>query len=105
MIYNSLTTYFAETGDDLVARITRMKAVRAAMEDALLTGAGMGDIQQYTLNDGQTIINATQRDPKEIMKTITGLDYLISRLETQINGRVTSTVNNKMLMGRWNYGN
>lgn len=97
LVYSSAAQYFAETNDDLKAQIARMIAVRNAMTAALLNAAGLGDVQEYLLNDGQTIIKSVQRSPEQITKSINSIDYVIKRLERQINGSSSQLIDGKNL--------
>lgn len=103
MIYSSAGTYFNETGTDIKARIIRMIAVRNAMDGALLNAAGLSDIAEYFINDGQTIIKATHRSIQDIQKSIELIDKMIAKLTTQINGRQSQLIDSKNLTG-YGYG-
>jgi hypothetical protein len=54
--------------------IARIDAIIAALMDAQLKGALSGEVDEYSLDDGQTKIKQVFRDPSSILKAINGLE-------------------------------
>ena len=54
-------------------KIARIDAIIEKLEDAELNGAANADIEEYSLDDGQTKIRTTYRDLANVEKTIQAL--------------------------------
>lgn len=84
-IYETCISYIrcAQSAKD---KIDRIDAIIAALEDAELNLAiESGDIEEYSLDDGQTRIKTVIRDPSAIEKAILALER---RKQRVINGCV-----------------
>ena len=71
-IYESLGDYLTSS-DDLKEQIQLIDDIIAAMRVSLLRGAAKADIQEYQLNDGQTIIRTNYRSLNEVQTAIFSL--------------------------------
>jgi len=69
-----------------------------AVQDALLTTAmkavEVGHITQYSLNDGQTIIQETYRNSKEITDAYNGFEVIKQMYVNRMAGRLTRLMHN-----------
>lgn len=74
---------------DLQARITKTKALIVVYEDAALA-LGVGGVQSYILDTGQTRQNVTRMDLKALQDTIDALYNRCATLEARLNGGGTS---------------
>lgn len=79
-IYRTITSYIS-CDSDTKAKIARIDAIIEALEDQLLIAAGSSDIDEYRLDDGQTIIKTVFRDPTIIEDTIQKLLNRKTRLQ------------------------
>jgi len=66
-------------------RITSIKLRIVAYEDAALA-LGIGGVQQYTLNTGQTIQTVTKFDLKDIQEMIDGLINQLAVYQARLTG-------------------
>lgn len=76
-------------------KITKIDAIIAVLEETALKGAGQNDLQQYTLDDGQTKITTIYRDLSSTIKAINDFIALKQIYINQINGRVIRLVDSK----------
>jgi hypothetical protein len=84
--YNDAITYLEST-DDLSGRLTRMKLLRDALELQIGKGILTSNVQEYQLNDGQTIVRTIYRNLAEVERAYDWLDKKIIKLESQLVGR------------------
>ena len=68
-IYLNFVTYI-NCSSDTEEKIARINAIILQLENAELNGAGRANIEEYRLDDGQTIIKTIYRDLASIEKTI-----------------------------------
>jgi ribosomal protein S4E len=103
MVYNSLTTYLADTPTELEARIVVLKALRTALDNAALANAVKGGVTELYLNDGQTVVKTGMMSIEAIIKAQMLIDRQINQCLAGLNGRVTMVTDGKNLNG-YNYG-
>lgn len=84
-IYTYITDYIS-CDTDTKAKIARIDAIITALEDQELIAASNSDIEEYRLDDGQTIIKTIFRDPVIIEKTIHALTRRKKRLQNECVG-------------------
>ena len=84
--YGTITEYY-ESQETIQEKIDALKAIRDALYDSMLEGALKADIEEYKLNDGQTIIQEVLRDPNQIIGAIDKLDKLINKWVNKGIGR------------------
>jgi len=87
MIYLSETLYI-ESGTSLRDKVTKIDALITALEDIALNSAGNMDIEDYSLDDGQSKISTTYRDIDSIIKAISDFEKLRQMYINRINGRI-----------------
>ena len=93
-IYSTCSNYIS-SATDLKDKIARYDSIITALEDAALKGASQNDLQQYTLDDGQTKITTVYRDISSTIKAINDFIALRQICINQLNGRVIRLVDNK----------
>lgn len=76
------------SGATLAGKIEKIDLIIEALEDAELIGAVDADIEEYQLNDGQTIIKTVLRNPADIERTIALLEKRRTKYCNQMVGRV-----------------
>lgn len=103
MVYNSLTTYLADTPTELEARIVTLKALRTALDNAALANAIKGGVTELYLNDGQTVVKTGMMSIQAIINAQLLIDRQINQCLAGLNGRVTVAQDGKNLNG-YNYG-
>ncbi len=80
---------YIESSVDLNQKIIRMNQVIDGLENAVLTAALAGEhIDEYMLNDGQTIIRTKYRSVATISKAIDAMEMIKQRYVNRLNGRV-----------------
>jgi hypothetical protein len=100
MQYFSEPIQYLRTKSDIRAKIMAIDAIIIAMQEAMLEAGKGSNITQYSLNDGQTVISATNRSVKDIVDAITGLEALRAMYVKQIKGGITRLVDGKNFTGR-----
>ena len=65
---------------DTKTQIARIDAIIAALEDAELNGAANADIEEYRLDDGQSIVKVNYRNLKSISDSITAQERRKNRI-------------------------
>ena len=65
---------------DTQDKIARIDAIIVALEDSMLAGALKANIEEYSLDDGQTKIKTVFRDVKSIEDAITALERRKNKL-------------------------
>jgi hypothetical protein len=68
-------------------RYLRILSIIDALEIQQLAVISNSDIEQYTLNDGQTVITTKYRSPDTIAKAINEYEKIAIRLHAQITGQ------------------
>jgi hypothetical protein len=79
-IYDTCISYI-KCAQDTKDKIDRIDAIIEALEDAELNSAiQSGDVDEYSLDDGQTRIKTVIRGPEAIEKAITALERRKQRI-------------------------
>lgn len=94
-VYFDSEGLYLECKTDLREKITAIEAIQAALLTTALKAAGTGNMTEYMLNDGQTIIKTVYRNSEEIIKAYDDYERIRQRLINQINGRMTRLVDSK----------
>lgn len=98
-IYTSCGLYI-ESKCTLLEKIQAMDALMDALYAQMLLMAENGTpIQEYMLNDGETIIRTNYNSQLSIQKTIDILERRKNTFVNQYNGRVTRGVDSKNFTG------
>lgn len=98
VIYDS-AAIFVESCKTLADKIAAIEAIQDALLSQALKAASKGPISQYSLNDGQTIINATYRNAKEINDSYMAFETLKQMLINRLNGRSFRLVDKQNFIG------
>lgn len=110
VIYESIQK-FIECGIDTLDRINRLSVIIRLLEDSMInatingdiaTGTGVGHVEEYSLDDGQTKIREKYRDVSAIAATIDKFDFLRQKLIARLNNqgnRVFRLVDSKSFNG------
>lgn len=83
--YITIVDYIS-CSQDTNDKIARIDAIITALEDSLLLLAGNADVEEYRLDDGQTIIKTIFRDPDLLEKAINSLQRRKTRLINNCKG-------------------
>ena len=100
MVYYESAALCIESATTLQAKIQTINTIITALEGAVLKAVGTADIEEYSLNDGQTVIKTVYRSTKEVIDSIGNLEFIKQRYVNQLNGRVTRLMDSKSLNGR-----
>lgn len=98
MVYFDSAEIYIRSARNLEERINKIGQIIDALENTMLNAAGKGDIEEYSLDDGQTTIRTKYRDMNAIRLSIAGFDALQDRLIAKLNnrnGRVIRFVDSK----------
>ena len=87
MTYFSSAQIYIECGRDLRDKINRLNAVITALETTALKAAETGNLDEYSLDDGQTKIRTKYRDAVAVANSITAFETIRQRYINQLNGR------------------
>lgn len=87
--YDTITSYIS-CSESVKEKIAKIDSIIEALEDAELASAiSSGDIEEYSLDDGQTKIKSVIRSAESIEKAILALERRKNRLlNTNCIGRV-----------------
>ena len=100
VIYDSSYKYVTSCAD-LRTRIARIDAIITALEETVLLAATNATVTDYMLDDGQTKISETYRDPAAVAVAINAYERIKERYINKLNGRVFRAVDSKNLNGRY----
>jgi len=98
VVYSSAAAYI-ESCKTLRDKIIAIDAIIAALMTTALLAATNDNISQYSLNDGQTIINTSYRGVAGITKSIMDMEALKQLYLNRLNGRMTRLVDSKNFPG------
>lgn len=77
------------------AKLAKIEAIITALEDTVLKSVGTGNISEYSLNDGQTVIRTVYRDVQSVIKDLQSLEMIRQRYINRINGHIVRLVDGK----------
>ena len=80
---------YIESKSDLLAKITAIKELIAAMELKMLDVTGSAEYDEYQLDDGQMKIRTKYRSVKDVSDGILGLEKIKQRYVNRYNGRTS----------------
>ena len=103
MTYFDSAAIYIDSATSLCDKITRIDAVIDGLLTNALKAAATDNIEEYSLNDGQTIIKTIYRNAESVMKSIKAFEALKQLYVNRLNGRVVRLVDSKNFTGR-NYG-
>jgi len=88
---------YIQSRTTILAKITAIEAIISALETTALTAASTGNIDEYSLDDGQVKIKTTYRNVTQIAKSIQDFETIRQRYinHPSINGRYIRLVDAK----------
>ena len=95
MLYFDSEAIYIASRTTKAAKLTAIDTLIETLEDLMLTAATTGNVEEYSLNDGQTTIRTKYRDPMAIENTIQLLERRRQRLLNQLNSRIGRAVDSK----------
>jgi hypothetical protein len=97
IVYENWSIYVTSR-TDLRGQIANIKAVMTALRQQRLEAAANGNIsnmQEYSLDDGQTKIKTVYRSLNEINNALKVLEQELQQCYNQLNGRMVRLVDGK----------
>ena len=93
-VFSSADVY-VESCKSLKSKVQAIEAIISALMTQALKAAAKGPVSQYSLNDGQTIINCSYRNASDVAKSIKEFETIKQMYLNQINGRMIRLVDGK----------
>jgi hypothetical protein len=78
---------YIESATDVKDKIKRIDAIINALISTALKAAATGNVTEYMLDDGQTKISSTYRNPLEVQRSITAFETIKQQYINQLHGR------------------
>lgn len=103
-IYYDSAAIYVDSATSLCDKIDRIDTVIDALLTNALIAAEKDNIEEYSLNDGQTIIRTKYRGAESVQKSIIGFMKIKQIYVNRLNGRVTRLVDGKSINGSGYYG-
>lgn len=91
-VYYSSSMIYVTSATDIKQRLQRVRDIIASLYVAMGSAAANTGIEEYSLNDGQTIISEKYRNPDAIRSAIKGFEALENNYLNKLNGRVIRLV-------------
>jgi len=91
---------FIDSVTDMAAKVEAIDAIIAALLVIATSAAGNEDIEEYTLDDGQTKIRTRYRGMSAILKAIQDYEKLRQMYLNRLNGRVIRLVDSRSVLNR-----
>ena len=95
---------YAFSTQDLKERAARIKAIIVGLEENYILALTSSSKESYMLDDGQTRIQTSFRNPNDIKKAIDGFEAILTRIQEDECGRITSLRDAKAWNTIWPYG-
>lgn len=96
---------YVQSQTTLKAKVAAIDAIIDMLLATALDMAGKDDIQEYSLNDGQTIIKTIYKGSVSIASAIRDFQRIRNIYANQINGRMVRLVDSRNFVRRnWRYG-
>lgn len=93
---------YIDSKSDIADKIAAVDTVIAALEaQELAMAENPSPIQEYMLNDGETLIKTSYNSQKSIRDTLEILERRRNKLINRYNGRCTRSVDSKNFTGRY----
>lgn len=103
IIYDSAKIYI-ESKSSLIDKIKAIDSVIAALTTGMLDVAANGGISSYSLDNGQTKINQTYRDPESITRSIKAFMSIKNIYLSDLNKDRKMRMVDEHNLTRWNNG-
>lgn len=108
VVYETISLY-VETAKSLEAKIAKLDEVILMLYDTMIKAATNDNIEEYTLDNGQTKIHTKYKSTAQVEASINALErqkqLLINRLNRNTTGSIVRLVDSRNLPGRNNLGN
>jgi len=101
MIYYDSCGIYVQSKTTLLDKIAAIDAIIDMLESTALTMAGNDNIQEYSLNDGQTIIKTIYKGSVGIASAIDDFERIRQRYVNRLNGRMHRAVDGKNFIRRY----
>ena len=95
MVTFSSADIYVESCTSLKSQIQAIDAIITALLSQALKAAAKGPVSQYSLNDGQTIINCSYRSASDVAKSIKEFETIKQMYLNRVNGRGIRLVDSK----------
>ena len=96
--YNSPRAYI-QSATTQADKICKLDALITALEDAALLAASGSDVEEYSLDDGQTKIRETYRSIGDLERGIRAFERLRQMYINRFNGHITQLKDKNALRG------
>lgn len=97
IVFDSADLYIEST-TDLRSKITRLNQVIDALISASIKGAANANMEEYSLDDGQTKIRAKYKDMAQIQAAINAFEKAKQIYVNRLNGRSFMLVDGKSFL-------
>ena len=96
-------TLFIDSFEDMEAKVAAIDLIIAALLTLAGGAAGKDDVEEYSLDDGQTKIRTKFRGMSSILKAIGDYEKLRQQYLNRLNGRVVRLVDSKSILHRGHF--
>lgn len=93
---------YLESTTTTESRLQAMDRILLALDSAFLQLAQNADVQEYTLNDGQTIIRTQLRSAAQVEQMYAAIEIQRQRLINRLNGRCSRLSNVRTIRRNYN---
>lgn len=104
MVYYDTAYICIDSATTLQSKIVTIDAIITALEATVLKAVGTGNIEEYSLNDGQTVIKTIYRSTSEVIRDLQSLEMIRQRYINRLNNPVVRLVDGKSFKGNRNGG-
>lgn len=98
VIYDSSAIYIS-SAKTLKERLVKIDQIILALYDTMLKAAATDNIEEYWLNDGQTIIRERYTGTAAVERSLAALEKQKQMILNQLNGRIGRLVDSKNFKG------
>lgn len=103
MVYFESCAIYVQSRTTLLDKIAAIDAIIEALEAQALVQAGSDSVQEYSLNDGQTIIKKIFKGSVGIASAIDDFERIKQRYINRLNGRMHRAVDGKNFIRRFSF--
>lgn len=94
-MYYSSEKIYLDSCTSARAKITAIDNIIDVLMNTVLISVGNADVQEYMLNDGQTVIKTAYRSPEHVVRSVGALNILRTYYINQINNPARRLVDSK----------
>ena len=98
-VYYDTAAIYIDRPASLCDKIERIDTIIDALLTNALVSAGKANIEEYSLNDGQTVIREKYRSSVDIEKAIFAFEKVKQVYVNRLNGRMVRLVDGKSING------